>query len=46
MRRQDTIEKRVACHPIYGLCMEAERIPGTSRLVRWWDQDAVNEPEE
>ena len=45
-RRKETIEERVACLPIYELCMEAERIPGTSRLVKWWYQDAVNEPED
>ena len=44
-RRQETIAERVACCPIYEPFMEAERIPGTSWLVRWWDQDAVNEPE-
>ena len=45
-RRHATISERVACRPIYELCMEAERMPGTTRLVRWWDQDAVNEPED
>ena len=45
-RRQITISERVACLPVYALCTEAERMPGMSRLVRWWDQDAVNEPEE
>ena len=45
-RQKATIAERVACQPIYELCIEAERIPGTSRLVLWWYQDAVNEPEE
>ena len=45
-RRQANIVKRVACHPIYELCTEVEHIPGTSRMVWWWDQDTVNEPEE
>ena len=45
-RRQATIVERVVCRPIYELCMESDRIPGTSQLVGWWDQDAVNEPEE
>ena len=45
-RRNTTIADRVAYCPVYALCMEAERIPGTSRLVRWWDQDSVNEPED
>ena len=43
-RRQTTISYRVACHPGYVLCTEAERVPRTSRLVLWWDHDAVNEP--
>ena len=46
IRRQATIVKRVACQPIYELCTEAERMPGTSWMVQWWDQDSVNEPEE
>ena len=32
-RRQSTIEERVACCPIYKLCTEADRMPGTSWLV-------------
>ena len=46
MRQRATIVEEVACRPIYELCTEAERMPGTSWMVRWWDQDAVNEPEE
>ena len=45
-RRQTTIADRVAYRPVYELFTEAERMPGTSRLVRWWDQDTVNESEE
>ena len=45
-RRRTTVSERVACRPVYALCAEAERMPGTSRVVRWWDQDAVNEPEQ
>ena len=45
-RQQATIAEKVACRPIYELCVEAERRPGTSRRMRWWDQDVVNEPEE
>ena len=45
-RQQATIAEKVACRPIYEICTEAERIPRTSRMVQWWDQDAVNEPEE
>ena len=44
-RRQVTIVERVAYRPIYELCTEAERVLGTIRLVRWWYQDTVNEPE-
>ena len=33
-RRHATISERVACRHIYELCTEAERIPGTSRMVR------------
>ena len=44
--RQSTKAKRVACRPIYELCTELERMLGTSRLVQWWDQDAINEPKE
>ena len=45
-RRQATISETVAFRPIYELCAEAERMPGTIRVVIWWYQDAVNEPEE
>ena len=45
-RRRKTIAERVYFRPIYALCTEAERMMGTSRLVRWWDQDAVNEQKE
>ena len=45
-RWQTTISERVNCRPVYALCTEAERIPGTIRMMRWWDQDAINEPEE
>ena len=45
-RQQTNIAERLACHPVYALCTEAEWIPGTNQMVRWCDQDAVNEPEE
>ena len=45
-RRKATIAERVACRPIYELCMEAERMPGRSRLMKWCDQDVVNKPED
>ena len=34
-RRQATITVEVICSPIYELCIEAERRPGTRRVVRW-----------
>ena len=34
-RRKTTIAERVACRPVYVLCTEAERIPGTRKIVRW-----------
>ena len=33
-RRHVTISERVACLPIYELCTEAERMPGTSWMVQ------------
>ena len=45
-RRQATIAEKVTCRPIYEICVKVERILGTSRMVRWWDQDVVIEPEE
>ena len=45
-RRQTNIAEMVALHPVYSLCTNTERMTGTSRMVRWWDQDTVNEPEE
>ena len=45
-RRQETIAENVTLCPIYELCVKEERIPGTIRMVRWWYQDVVNEPEE
>ena len=45
-RRQETIAERVAYLPIYELCTEADHIPGKSRMLWWWYQYAVKEPEE
>ena len=45
-RSQTTIAETVACRPIYKLCTELDQITGTIRLVQWWDQDAVNKPQE
>ena len=36
-RRQTTIAERVSFWTVYELCMEAERIPGTIWMVRWWE---------
>ena len=43
---QKTIAERLACRPVYALCTEAKRMLRTIRIVRWWDQDAVNDLEE
>ena len=45
-RRHTTIAERVYCRPIYALCTESEQMTGTKRMVLWWDQDAINYPEE
>ena len=42
MRRQATIAEKLACRPIYELCVKAERMSGTIWRVIWWDQDVVN----
>ena len=44
-RRQGRIAAQVACRPIYELCTGAERIPGSSQMMRRWDQDVVREEE-
>ena len=41
-RLQVPIAESLDWRPIYDMCTEAERMPGTIRLVQWWDQDAVN----
>ena len=43
--RQDTVGAKVACRPIYELCPGAERVPGTSKFVHWWEQDVGQEVE-
>ena len=43
-RQKATIAEKLACRLIYELCVEAEWRPGTSGMMRWWDQDVVNEP--
>ena len=45
-RRQAIIAEEVACRYIYEICVKAERMPGTIRMVRLWDQDVVNDPEQ
>ena len=44
--RHTTIADRVSCRPVYELCAEAEILLGTIQMVFWWDQNAVNVPEE
>ena len=34
-RHKTTIAERVEFYPFYAMCMEAERMPGTSRLLLW-----------
>ena len=43
-RQHATIAGNVACLPIYELCFKAERMPGMIRMIRWWNQEVVNEP--
>ena len=38
-RRQANIAEYITNHPIYELCMGAERITGFIRFIRCWDQD-------
>ena len=45
-RRQTTIADRVDFRTVYALCTEADNILGTIRMVRWWYQDAVKDPDE
>ena len=45
-RKNMNIAERVACPTVYALYTEAERMLGTSRMVRWWDQDTVNDTKE
>ena len=44
--RHATIVEKVACRPVYELCIEEEGRPGTSRRMIWCYRDVVNEPEE
>ena len=41
-----TIVGKVVCRTIYELYSKAQPMPGTRRMVRWWDQDLVNETKE
>ena len=44
--RQVLIVAQVACWHIYELCTKAEQRPRKSRMIRWWDQDMVQESNE
>ena len=44
-RRQAIAEVQVSCRPIYDLCTGVDRVPGTSRFMRLWDQDVEQELE-
>ena len=45
-RRQATVEQYIATRPIYQLCTTAETQPGTSRFMRWWQQDHSEDQDE
>ena len=45
-RLHATIAEKMACRPSYELCVQAIRRTGMSLMVRWWDQNVVNEPVE
>ena len=44
-RQQSTIANYITNHPIYELCTGAERMPVSSRFMRWWDQYLKQEEE-
>ena len=44
-RMQDTIVVQMVFRPIYKLCKGLERIPRTSRFIRWWEQNTEWEVE-
>ena len=44
-RRKATIVEYIPNCQIYKLCMGADRIPGSSRFMRLWDQDLNPEEE-
>ena len=41
--QQANIAEYIVDYPIYELCMEVERIPGSSRFMQWWYQDLTPE---
>ena len=45
-RQYATMAAQVAFQPIYDLCTNEEQRPGTIQMMKWWDQDAVQESEE
>ena len=38
-RRQARIAEHIATRPIYDLCAQAQALSGSSRFLRWWQQD-------
>ena len=44
-RRQATIAAQVTCRKIYEASTGAELILGSSRMMRWWEQDVGREEE-
>lgn len=44
-RRQRTVEQYIAVRPIHTLCRETTPRTGSSKFLRWWDQDHSATPE-
>ena len=44
-RRKVTILAQASFQEIYELCNGAEQMPGSSKLMRWWDQEMGRERE-
>ena len=38
-KQMATIMAHIDCCPIYELCTGADEMPGSSILMKWWDQD-------
>ena len=40
---QATIAEYIVTRPIFEMCTGAEQIPGTSRILSWWNQYHIQE---